>query len=246
MRNRLTRSLLFGAAFVGMLCNVVSAETVDEALARLGEKAKAHKTISMTLVSSMEGNGMKVEQTTISRQSNDGNRTQLYAESNGSMSMQGMPSQTMRSKIVSDGEILWNDVEQMGQRMVQKMKMPVEAKDPAGPYKRMVREGTATLKETATIDGAACTVFEIASPDVKSLLYVANDNGILLRVERSSPDGTRLTMVTKDLKLNAPLDGVSFSYTPPEGVEVMDMTAMDMDMDGAASEEPAAEVPAGS
>lgn len=227
MRNRLTRTLLLGAAIVGLLCNTVSAETVEEAIARLGEKAKAHKTISMTVVSLMEGNGMKMEQNTLSRQSREGDKVLIYAETTGSMSMQGMPEpQTMKGKIVGDGEFLWNEQEQMGQKMVTKMVMPPEAKDPAIAYKNMVKEGTATLKETATVDGAACTVLEVQGQGMTSVLYIANDSGMLMKMEGNGADGTKMTMTTKDVKLDSALEGATFTYTPPEGVQVMDMTAM--------------------
>lgn len=245
MRNRLTRNLLFGAAFVGLLCNVVSAETVEEALARLSEKAKANKTVVMTVVTSMEGNGMKMEQNTTSKQSRDGEKVLIYAETSGSMSMPGLPApQTMKSKIVGDGEFLWNEQEQMGQKMVTKMKMPPEAMDPATAYKNMVKEGTATVKENASVEGADCTVLEVKGQGMTSLIYIANDNGVMMKMEGTGDDGTKMTMTAKDVKVNSSLDGVTFTYTPPEGVQVMDMSAMDMG--GMGSAEPAAEVPSGS
>lgn len=61
----------------------------------------------------------------------------------------------------------------------------------------------------------------------QSILYVGKEDGFVRRMEMPGPDGTPfMTMDYKNVVLNEPIDDSEFVYTPPEGVAVMDMTAM--------------------
>ena len=58
----------------------------------------------------------------------------------------------------------------------------------------------------------------------RGMFYFAQDTGILLRLDAYNARGSSLLALTcRDIRLNAPIDGDHFAFTPPDGYPVIDL-----------------------
>ncbi|MGD2108611.1 MAG: hypothetical protein PVI86_04385 [Phycisphaerae bacterium] len=131
---------------------------------------------------------------------------------------------------VFDGQFLWLDDQRHEGRVVTKAHPVLGQIQPLGG--RRLFAGISGLDELAllpdeTVDGSEVYVFEGKSGGgtVTTRHYVAKDTGILLKSTREdSLAGAEYAVKLTDVKVNVEFDDGHFTYTPPEGVEVRDMT----------------------
>lgn len=150
----------------------------------------------------------------------------------GSTEMAGQSQKTEGTNLmISDGDIIWTLTESNGQKNATKMKAtadwdidPFEAGKEHFEYKLMPEE---------KVDGVDCYVMEMKSksPDAASqgraLQYITKDHGFTVKQVTFDPTNKPISTVTMTgVEYNVDINPDRFKFTPPAGVEVMDMTSM--------------------
>ncbi len=81
------------------------------------------------------------------------------------------------------------------------------------------------IVDSVVYDGVKCKIVEVTGADGQEQvkMWVREDYGIPVRVESSGPDGEKMLLVYKNLKLGPQPSG---TFELPAGVEVMDMSEM--------------------
>ena len=81
------------------------------------------------------------------------------------------------------------------------------------------------IVDSVVYDGAKCKIVEVTSADgqEQTRMWVREDYGIPVRVESSEPEGEKVVLEFKNLKLGPQPPG---TFELPAGVEVMDMSEM--------------------
>ena len=140
---------------------------------------------------------------------------------------------------VFDGEMNYVEAEAMGMRQVFK-KAPeagdVNRKGDA-PFEKLHEQGEVKLLPEEKVGETACYVIELVTSDEaraakaelpkRMVMCFAKDSGIPLKSLMFDEAGKSMgSMALSNLKLNPELDPKRFTYTPPAGVTVQDMTGM--------------------
>lgn len=147
-----------------------------------------------------------------------------------------MGSRTIEQKMLSvfDGTDLYTEMDMMGKPTVTKMKPDFRSDMMPGSGKRMFKQLHETfevrLLPEENVDDEPAYVFDLtmkagASQTLgKSKSYFSKKTGLQLRMIMHDKSGKPImTMTYKDFKLNPKLSSARFKYTPPQGVEVMEM-----------------------
>jgi len=146
---------------------------------------------------------------------------------------------TQSFKVVSDGATAFQEMNMMGQLMVMKMPMSPgdgEKMNPTEILNKIKEVGEIKLEKDETIDGMPAYVFSvIPSPtaempagmpkpgDIK--IAVVKETGMPALVEVKDEAGAMLLKAsTSRVVVNSPSSPDKFKYTPPAGVQVMDMS----------------------
>lgn len=168
------------------------------------------------------------------------NRTYFRLEGAPS-ALAGMPSMAMT--LVGNGEDMFMEMNMAGQTMVMKMPTPpaVESESSPSAMFAALREGfdIKSLPDTQ-MGGKNIWVFELTpkpgtAPDTTALPFPApeldrvrvscdGESLSYLKIEALDKAGaTNLSLALLNVRVNPPLTPEQFAYTPPQGVQVMDM-----------------------
>ncbi|HUW62333.1 MAG TPA: CDC27 family protein [Candidatus Bathyarchaeia archaeon] len=148
---------------------------------------------------------------------------------------------TQSFKIVCDGATMFQEMNMLGQLMVMKMPMPAGSEQQMNPAELMnaIKEvGEITLEKDETVDGMPAYVFTVKpSPttemppgmpklsDIK--IVIIKETGMPALVEVKDEAGAMLLKAASSrIVVNSPSSPDKFKYTPPAGVQVMDMSDM--------------------
>jgi outer membrane lipoprotein-sorting protein len=227
-----------GVAAIALLlmAGMAQAETAAEAVRRLHEKSKSVATAHYTQIITNSSQMAESKTTSEVWQMRDENGvTKMRSEMKSEMTMKGMdmPPQKTEAITVMDGELLWSEMQNMGTTMVTKMKTPPEAQMGLEFLVEHVEKGNGRVLEPEAIDGKQCVVIEYTMDDmmggagILQRAWIAEENGMMLKSVTKGGDMMGDTEMTiKDVKVGIEIDPAKFTYTPPEGAQVMDMTSM--------------------
>lgn len=151
-----------------------------------------------------------------------------------------MAGQTIKQKILTvfDGTTVFIETDMMGQRMVMKQKpgagSGADAQGGKAMFNQLRATGKLELLPDETVAGKKAYVIGITmkpgSPPgspAKGRLAISKDTGLALQMTFLDAAGkTVMSQIYKNHKLNPKLDPDRFKYTPPPGVQVMDMANM--------------------
>ncbi len=155
----------------------------------------------------------------------------------------------MTQEIFKSGDIVWTYMPVM--KMVTKMDMtrikseiPQQSAaasqgDITKPFQDFPKDGIKYI-EKKKVDGGQVYVFE-AKPDLsgkmppgqptpqmlpnKIIFWIDTDTGLPAKVTMLAEDGsTMMDQIYSNFRINVEIDDSEFEFTPPEGVQVMDMT----------------------
>ncbi|MCL4693848.1 MAG: hypothetical protein KJ060_15215 [Candidatus Hydrogenedentes bacterium] len=146
----------------------------------------------------------------------------------------------MEQKVLTvfDGEVAYSEMEAMGRKQYSKATPKSgDEKSPEGGkslIESIRKRGEVTLLPDETVNGLDAYVFEVKPNNagqqqgpVKAELirfYVDKSTGIQVRSILLDDEGNAmLTTDYTDIKVNPEIDPKRFEYTPPPGVEVIDM-----------------------
>jgi outer membrane lipoprotein-sorting protein len=140
---------------------------------------------------------------------------------------------------VFDGEMNYAEAEIMGMKQV--MKKAPEPTDVVrkgdAPFAKLRAQGEIKLLPEEKVGEAPCYVIQViasdearaAKPELprRIMMYFAKDSGIPVRSHMfGEADKSIGSMELSNIKLNPELDPEKFTYTPPDGVTVKDITGM--------------------
>ncbi len=139
-------------------------------------------------------------------------------------------------------QVMKIDTSQMPQAMAMSRNNPAEQMDPRKQIEMMQNNFDLSIADGQEIQGQAMHVLEgtvkesATDPQAKSLaqmfgkmrMYLGVKDGFLHKIEMFAKDGQTVAMSQefKNLVFNAELDDDLFSFTPPDGVQVIDMSKM--------------------
>ncbi len=146
----------------------------------------------------------------------------------------------MEQKVLSvfNGEIVYNEIEMMGMKKYAKV-LPKEdnLQNPTGGgslIDSLKKRGEVTVMPDEEVNGVDAYVLQVkvtehnSSEQIKPdtiKAYIAKDSGIPVRTVMYDAGGSPLmTANYTDIKVNPELDPKRFEYTPPPGVEVIDLS----------------------
>ena len=130
------------------------------------------------------------------------------------------------SLVVCDGEFTWTETKLEDRVLV--IKSPSLTEDDFGGVRQAVETGQASLKPEQTINEEKCVVLEVRNGGgVRSTAtyWISKRYGLQLKREMTTPDGRKTVVTTQQFEVNKPISQDKFSYTPPEGAQVLEMQA---------------------
>lgn len=132
--------------------------------------------------------------------------------------------------MVSDGELIWTLSEANGQKNAAKMKASGDWD--ADPFEQNKDQFEFKLLPDEKLDGSDVYVIEMkpkasdASQMGRMMQYIRKDHGFTIKQITYDLANKPISTVTyTDVEFNADIPAERFKFTPPAGVEVMDMTA---------------------
>ncbi|MCA9256871.1 MAG: outer membrane lipoprotein carrier protein LolA [Phycisphaerales bacterium] len=204
---------------------------------KITERAKKHNSVQYKMKMSMDmsqaGMSIKSETTSTIKYMKKDDKVLSRMESTTNMEMKGngmdQKSETKSTSVV-DGEYTWSYSETQGMKNASKSKVD-KNKDPFDPS-AIWDEFDVTLKDDETIDGKKCWALEMTPKNPmlkqqmsKSVTYYDQESALMVKQIGYDPQGKVMTTMTvSDVKLNESIDPKTFTFTPPPGVEVQDMT----------------------
>lgn len=177
------------------------------------------------------------------------------------MQMMGQPM-TM-TMVMGEDQIMWQDMNMGGQRQVLKMDLgkvgsataakfglggdPAQNMDPVKQWEQAQQLYSFTVLPAGELHGQKMHVLEgelkpgaltnhpAAAMLGKLRLHIGQEDGFTHRIELFDKAGTSVVMRQEftNLKFNEDLPADTFTFTPPAGVPVVDMTEMVIKMQGA-------------
>lgn len=227
-----------------MSAALAQGETIEDVRKKIADMNKNVKSMQadMKMQTKFEQPGFSQSQETVGTYEfkRDGDLVKARSESTmkGTMNAGGMTKE-MNQKVltVSNGKVSYAYSEDETGRSV--TKIPVQdqvADDPLGSV-----EDTYDMKllPDATVNGDAVYVVEMTPKDGQEQQGVTNklhyffrkNDGLLTKMVIFGPDGKPMsTMEYTNIKVNVPIDDSRFDYTPPAGVQVIDMSQMQTEM----------------
>ncbi len=179
------------------------------------------------------------------------------------LEMMGQPM-TM-TMVMGEDQIMWQDMHMGGQRQVMKMDMskigpataakfglggdPAQNMDPVKQWEHAQQLYSFTALPAAELHGQTMHVLEgtlkpgaltnhpAAAMLGKLRMHIGQADGFTHQIEMFDKAGTAVVMRQEftNLKFNETLPAETFTFTPPTGVPVVDMTDMVIQMQGATS-----------
>ncbi|HLX59943.1 MAG TPA: hypothetical protein VKX17_01555 [Planctomycetota bacterium] len=227
------RGLCVLAAVAALIFTAARAETLDGVEKAISEKfdklTSASYDMEMKADMSQAGFSMTMLSNTKYEMAKDGDKWKIRMESKTSQNMNGTKSDST-SLMVVDGQTAYSMTDTAGQKMVMKMKPDAYTKGAGGKgmIQSLKESGDVSVLPDETVDGQAAYVLEVKSktPGASAMkYYLSKENGMTVQMLTLGADG-KTTGTTKfsNIKINPSIPADHFTFTPPAGVQVMDMT----------------------
>jgi outer membrane lipoprotein-sorting protein len=236
------RTLLAAIAFV--FVTSVSAAVADEKLDAIEKEiaAKWKKVESMTAKMDMQmeidQGGMKMSHkmkaTVEYLRKGDKMLSRVDGEAERTTEMGGQQNTSKTPMLtVSDGEVMYTLLEQMGQKMCIKSKVDENSTTGPAMFKMLRENNELTVADDEEVDGEKCWVVYCKpkgstqpGQPLKTAYYFRQKDGALAQwLGYDASDKQVMTATYSEIKFNEKLDPKRFEFEPPEGVQVMDMTS---------------------
>lgn len=214
-------------ALGGVLAPALQAEEPAQLLDRVEKLLAAANSWEMDMTMTTKSDMIESKSTTKSWYQKTGDTYKQRIEAETTMTMQGMPPQSSQTLVVSDGKHVWMQSSQAGQTMVMKQN---QNQDPTGmqAVREHVAQGKATVKPSETLDGESHAVLEVVSEmggdSMKTTYWFNEKTGMMTKQEGQHPVAGHTVMHTTNVKMNPSIPADKFTYTPPDGVQVLDQT----------------------
>lgn len=214
---------------LALVFSPLSAETPGELLDRLEKKSAALKSWEMTTEMTMKSEYIEMSsKSTMIAKRIDEKSIKMFMDSTSNSKMQGMPGeQKISGKMVSDGTVMWSESDAMGQKTVMKTKAQGDMTG-NDALKDLLKGNNAVVKGKETINGQECSVIELSSDaggeTTTTTMWLSEKTGMMVKSETKGKSAGTTTLLVTDFKENPSIDDSKFNYTPPAGVEVVDMT----------------------
>jgi outer membrane lipoprotein-sorting protein len=224
---------------------VAAEDTLESVEKQIIEKTEKIKSLSsrMKMVTETKGEHFQMKSTAEGTQeyARRGEKTLFRVDSKSSTTMKiagGEETKTDETtKMISDGEYMYTLSEGAEGKRAFKMKQPQGSSNVSSRemFDFLRKDHELKLLPAEKIDGKDVWVIRAVPknlpPETKqeTRYYYLKDNGQLAKTisESKNPDGeSTVTMTTSDIKIDPNLDPDRFVFKAPEGVEVVDMTAM--------------------
>lgn len=225
-----------------VMASVASAETAEDVMQKITDLNKKIKsmTADVKTVTKMENEMMKQNSVSDGHYEyvlEDGKPlVRMESTTTGSMEMMGNKQETKGSMLsIMDGEYTWVLNDQDGQKTAMKSKIQ-EAMDPADPFGPMKENFNVKLLPDETVDGESCYVLEFTPKKdqggmagTRTIQYFRKDNGTFAKIVSFDTENKPVMTITySNVKLNPKISPDRFKFTPPPGVEIMDVTNQSM------------------
>lgn len=237
------RKYLLASTVLLMSCQFAVAETADDVMKKIAEQTKKHKTIQYKMKQNSKieqmGQGSTTETVGDYKYLRKDDKVYVHADMTTKMDA-GMMKTSSKSKMVVDGEFMWVHTDSMtevnGQKMpqesVMKNKISDKLLDPAS-MDGMKNYNLKLLPEEK-IDGKDAWVIEGTPKDAtmksqqgRMVSWFDKKTGLPIKMVGYTPAGKEMSTTTfSDVKIDEKLSPELFTFTPPAGVQVMDMTKM--------------------
>jgi hypothetical protein len=212
------------------------AEEVEELLSKLEKQRQQLRTLHLvtkTLTHGLQATGAPVTKETIietweKRDAQIIKRRVQSTTKNTPDSKGANPATEMRFLSVSDGQTEWTEMPMQTRTVV--YKSTPSPRDEFYEIRNYLREGKGRIRHRETIHGQSCVIVDVVSEQqdkrYKSTFWISEELGVVLRSALKRDDQGVWEKSTVELKTNEPIDDSKFSYTPPEGTQVIDADAM--------------------
>lgn len=134
--------------------------------------------------------------------------------------------------MINDGKYIYSLIDAMGQKVAVKAKVdPQRSIEPKALFDALHKDFELKLLPEETIDGKKVyviegTLREKGALPVSKMLCCFRHDGVLVKQITHGVDGQPMQTTTfRNIRLDVELDPQRFVFRPPEGVQVMDMTA---------------------
>jgi outer membrane lipoprotein-sorting protein len=219
----------------------VVADELEKVEKKLAEGWKKHKsmTAKFTMVTKMEQPGFAMESTSKGTQETMRKGEQLLFHTEmTTTTVQKVGDQESKSEskmtVVCDGTHTYTLSEMMGQKTAVKSKVnPQSVGDPEATFEFLRKDYTLKLLPEETVEGRKTFVIEATPKQTqpmgpgKSVYFFLQDEGALVKMVASDQAGKPMTTMTySDIKFDVKIDPQRFVFKAPEGVQVMDQTAV--------------------
>jgi outer membrane lipoprotein-sorting protein len=258
MKRRVT--YMAGAAVVLFCTSTVLAETLDEVLKAIVDKAESCQSQQARIISAQQIHNPQMKMDSQSEMAYEclkkGDQW-LYRSESKTKTTSTLGDQEIKQAgtvlVVFDGEYAWTMSDMGGQKVAVKNRPTAAFSMVANKayFDNLKQSFTLKALPDETVDGKAAWVIEAtrreASPEgmlAVLVSYFDKETGISLKsVGKDSQGKEVMTSTTKDIKVNSPLPADHFVFKAPEGVQVMDMTQGQPDQPQAEPDEQKPEQP---
>ena len=238
----------FKLATTALLAFAVSAqaETLQEVQDKIHDIVSKYKSIQFkskgTSDTSMQGYSMKYSSDSTYEVMRKGDTTVSRIESRAQTvtNIAGQESKMdTKTLMIDDGKDIWS-ITESPEKSIMKMKRDASQTsvfDPKASWKVMAQTSDIKLMPDETVDGKACWVIAIEPKDAaakamggKNLAYYDKKTGLSPKSVSIGPDGKKTgEFITTDIKIDGTISPDRFTYTPPAGATVQDMTKIGAD-----------------
>lgn len=244
---------LFTAA--ALSAPVLAADTIDDVVKKLDDsyaKVKSY-TVKMKMNQNLDMSGTTTKSDAdgmMEYKRGEGKKFFMHSEMKmNTVTVAGGQETKMAQSILSvaDGEFMWalvdnTDGMMKGQKFCTKMKGDMDTNS----IKSLKDNAELKLLPDEKVDGHDCWVIEAKTKggmDSRQVLYYRKDVGIPVKIVGYMQDKQFMTTTLSDLKLDASIPEDHFKFKVPDGVQVQDMTSMNLGGGAAAEGDKKAEQP---
>jgi len=228
-------------AFAG----AAQAETLQEVQDKIHDIVSKYKSLQfkmkMTSETSMAGFSTKTDSDSQVEAAKKGDTvvSRVDSKMRTSTNMGGQETKMdMKSLMIDDGKDLWN-ISESPTKQIAKMKRDpnsVTYFNPKAGWKQVAEHFELKLMPDETMDGKACWVMAMEPKDPtmkmvqsKTITYYDKKTGLGHKTVTFGPEGKRSgEIIMSDIKIDADISADRFTYTPPAGAKVEDMTKQDI------------------
>jgi len=240
MTRETLRAALAGLFVVGLAVqlNAASLEEIEKKIIEASEKIQSYTAdLAMVMDTDQHGMTMKSVGKGTMEYMRKGDTALMRSEYEATMTMKfGDQEQKMEQKMLTimDGEHVYALTDNGLQKSAVKTKLDPAQKPVASKemFETLRKDADVKVLDDEKVDGKDCYVLEITPKEKdettgKSKSWYAKDSGIMVKMVTMSPDGKPVhTMTVSNIKLDAKIDAERFKFKAPDGVEVVDMTAV--------------------